>query len=78
MGWHPGEIYTAWEKIQQSLYETMRELPRESLQFLAFGAADPIIRHTAAGVLDWLNNREVLPDWGWFAPVGMERLRCQR
>jgi hypothetical protein len=54
----------------------MRELPRESLQFLAFRAADPIIRQTAAEVLDWLNNRERLPDWGWFGRPSEERLRC--
>lgn len=77
MTWHPGEIYTAWEKIHRSLYETMKQLPRESLQFLAFRAADPIIQHTAAEVLDWLNNREILPDWGWFGQTGAERLRCQ-
>jgi hypothetical protein len=77
MRWHPGELYRAWERIHQALYQAMKELPRESLQFLAFHAADAIIQRTAAGVLDWLNNRETLPDWGWFAPVGMEGLRCQ-
>jgi hypothetical protein len=45
----------------------MKELPHETLQFLAFRAADPIIRHKAAEVLDWLENRKTLPDWGWFA-----------
>jgi hypothetical protein len=30
----------------------MKELPRESLQFLKFRACDPIIRHKAAEVLD--------------------------
>jgi hypothetical protein len=77
MTWHPGEIYEAWEKIHRGLYEAMRELPRESLQFLAFRAAGPIIRYKAEQVLDWLNNRELLPDWGWFAQLGTERLRCQ-
>jgi hypothetical protein len=46
------------------VFEAMKELPRESLQFLAFRAADPIIRHKAAEVLDWLDKRETLPDWG--------------
>jgi hypothetical protein len=77
MAWHPGELYRAWEKIHQSLYEAMKELPRESLQFLAFRAADPIIQRKAAEVLDWLQNREVLPDWGWFTHAREERLRCQ-
>jgi hypothetical protein len=77
MGWHPGEIYKAWEKIHWSLSDAMKELPRESLQFLAFRAADPIIRNKAAELLDWLDNREVLPDWGWFHRPSAERLRCQ-
>jgi hypothetical protein len=42
------------------VYEAMKQLPRESLQFLAFRAADPIIQRTAAEVLDWLENREAL------------------
>jgi hypothetical protein len=75
--WHPGEIYGAWEKIHHSLYQAMKDLPRESLEFLALRAADPIIRRKAAEVLDWLANRETLPDWGWFAQAGGERLRCQ-
>jgi hypothetical protein len=77
MTWHPGDIYRAWDDIHHALNETMKELPRESLQFLAFRAADPIIRHKAAEVLDWLNNREALPDWGWFTQTREERLRCQ-
>jgi hypothetical protein len=77
MTWHPGEIYKAWEKIHRSLYEAMRELPRESLQFLAFRAADPIIQVKAAEVMDWMNNREALPDWGWFTHGREERLRCR-
>jgi hypothetical protein len=77
MTWHPGEIYKAWEEIHCSLYAAMRELPRESLQFLAFRAADSIIRQTASDVLDWLNNRDALPDWGWRSQAGVRRLRCQ-
>jgi hypothetical protein len=73
--WHPGEIYQAWEKIHHALIETMKELPRETLQFLAFRASDPTIRETAGQVLDWLSNRDALPDWGWFAQAGEERLR---
>jgi hypothetical protein len=75
MTWHPGEIYKAWDKIHHALYEVMKQLPHETLQFMAFRAADPIIRNSAATVLDWLNNRDTLPDFGWFAPVGPERLR---
>jgi hypothetical protein len=52
MTWHPGEIYKASEKIHHALSEAMKELPRESLQFLKFRACDPIIRHKAAEVLD--------------------------
>jgi len=74
--WHPGDIYRAWEKIHDALYEAMKQLPRESLQFLAFRAADPIIQRTAAEVLDWLENREALWDWGWFVAPDEERLRC--
>jgi hypothetical protein len=77
MSWHPGEIYKAWDEINHGLCEVMKQLPRETLQFLAFRATDSIIRHKAAEVLDWLNNRDALPDWGWFAQVGAERLRCQ-
>jgi hypothetical protein len=76
MTWHPGEIYRAWEKIHHALYEVMKQLPHETLQFLAFRAADPIIRSAAAGTLDWLGNRETLPDWGWFTHAREERLRC--
>jgi hypothetical protein len=76
VSWRPGEIYKAWEKIHQALYEVMKHLPHESLQFLAFRATGPIIRQAAAEVLDWLRNRDVLPDWGWFVRPGLERLRC--
>jgi hypothetical protein len=76
MAWHPSEIYAAWDRIHKALYEAMKELPHETLQFLAFRAADPIIRHKAAEVLDWLNNRDSLPDWGWFSQTRAEHLRC--
>lgn len=75
--WHPGEIWKAWDKINHGLCEVMKELPRESLQFLAFRATDSIIRQTAAEVLVWLDNRDALPAWGWFIRGGAERLRCQ-
>jgi hypothetical protein len=57
MTWHPGEIYKASEKIHHALSEAMKELPRESLQFLKFRACDPIIPHKAAEVL---NSRELV------------------
>jgi hypothetical protein len=76
MTWHPGEIHKAWDEINQSLCEVMKQLPRETLQFLAFRATDSIIRHKAAEVLDWLENRGVLPEWGWFLSTSGERLRC--
>jgi hypothetical protein len=77
MTWHPGDIYKAWAKIQHGLYDAMRQLPRESLQFLSSRATDAIVRQSATDVLDWLDNRETLPDWGWFAQTGVESLRCQ-
>ena len=76
MTWHPGRDLRAWEKINHSLCEVMKRLPRETLQFLAFRATDSIIRQKAAEVLDWLDNRDVLPDWGWFTRLDVERLRC--
>jgi hypothetical protein len=76
MSWHPGDIYRAWDEINHSLVAVMKQLPRETLQFLAFRAADPIIRQKASEVLDWLDNRSALPDWGWFVPAGVESLRC--
>ena len=76
MTWHPGEIYTAWDKINHALNEAMKDLPPESLQFLAFRATDSIIRQKAAEVLDWLDHRDFLPDWGWFTHARGERLRC--
>jgi hypothetical protein len=78
MAWHPGEIYKAWEKIHHALYEVMKQLPRESLQFLSFRASDGTIRQSASHVLDWLEHRESLPSWGWFTPPDEERLRCPR
>ena len=75
MMWHPGEIYRSWEKIHHALSEAMKELPRESLQFLALRAADPIIRHAASNVLTWLDNRDKLPEFGWFCGWPKERLR---
>jgi hypothetical protein len=77
MTWHPGEIYQAWDKIHHALYEVMRQLPHETLQFLAFRASDPIIRNAAADVLDWLGNREVLPDFGWFVVASEECVRSR-
>jgi len=77
MAWHPGEIYRAWAKIHHGLYGAMKELPVESLRFLSLRASDAIIRNAASDVLDWRNNRERLPDWGWFTPNREERLRCR-
>lgn len=76
MTWHPGKIYEAWEKINHSLCEVMKQLHPETLQFLAFRATDSIVRDKAAEVLDFLENRDVLPEWGWFLPYGGEHLRC--
>ena len=76
MTWHPGRIYEAWEEINRSLYEAMKTLPRESIQFLAFRASDAIIRQAAANVLTWLDNRDKLPEFGWFSGWPKERLRC--
>jgi hypothetical protein len=76
MTWHPDEIFKAWNKIHHNLYEAMKDLPHETLQFLAFRASDQIIRSAAAGIRDWRDNRETLPDWGWFTHAREERLRC--
>jgi hypothetical protein len=76
MTWHPGEIYKAWATIRHGLYEAMRELPFESLQFLSLRATDAIIRQSALDVLDWLEHRDTLPSWGWFSSPYEERLRC--
>jgi hypothetical protein len=76
MAWHPGDIWTAWAKIHHALYEAMKELPRESLQFLSFRASDATIRESASHVLDWLEHRDELPAFGWFVSPGLERLRC--
>jgi hypothetical protein len=50
----------------------MKTLPRERLQFLAFRASDAIIRQAAANVITWLENRDRLPEFGWFSgwPTG--------
>jgi len=76
--WHPGDIYKAWGEIHRSLHDAMKRLPRESLQFFAFRASDGIIRQAASEVLDWLENRDTLPDWGWFGAQTEERLRRGR
>jgi hypothetical protein len=76
MTWQPGDIYIAWNKIHHALNTAMKDLPPESLQFLAFRATDSIIRQKAAEVLDWLNNRDSLPDFGWFVTPGVEGVRC--
>jgi hypothetical protein len=76
MSWHPGDIYKAWDIIHRGLYEAMKQLPRESLQFLSFRATDAIIRQSASDVLDWLEHRETLPAWGWFSSPALQRLRC--
>jgi hypothetical protein len=57
----PGSEAAPWEEIDRSLYEAMKTLPRERLQFLAFPASDAIIRQAAANVLTWLDNRDRLP-----------------
>ena len=75
MSWNPSDVYRAWDEINHGLVAVMKQLPAETLQFLAFRASDPIIRQKAAEVLDWLNNRDVLPDWGWFAAHDEEPLR---
>jgi hypothetical protein len=77
MTWHPGKIYEAWEAIYQSLHETMKTFPRESLQFLAFrGASDSVVRYAASNVLTWLDNRDKLPGFGWFSGRPKGHLRC--
>jgi hypothetical protein len=76
MTWHPGKIYEAWEAIHRSLHETMKTLPRESLQFLAFRASDSVVRYAASNVLTWLDNRDKLPEFGWFSGWPKEHLRC--
>jgi hypothetical protein len=74
--WHPGRIFEAWGEIHASLHETMRKLPRETVQFLAFRASDAIIRQAAINVLTWLDNADKLPEFGWFHGLPQERLRA--
>lgn len=77
IGWLSGEIFEGWEAIHRALLEAMKVLPRRTLAFMANRASDQIIRNSAIYVLDWLDNREVLPDWGWFHRPSAERLRWQ-
>jgi hypothetical protein len=76
MAWQPGEIYEGWEAIHRALLEAMKLLPRQTLAFMASRASDKIIRSSAAYVLDWRDNRESLPDWGWALGRQREGLRC--
>lgn len=78
MTWHPGDIYKAWAAIHNALYEAMKQLPDESLQFLSFRATDSIIRQSASHVLDWHEHKDELPSWGWFVSPALERLRRLR
>ena len=65
IGWEPGEIFEGWEAIHRALLDAMKLLPRQTLAFMADRASDRIIRSNAAYLLDWQDNRESLPDWGW-------------
>jgi hypothetical protein len=76
MTWHPGKIYEAWKEFHRALLEAMKPLPRPTLAFLASRANDQIIRSNAADILDWLDNRMNLPDWGWALGRQREGLRC--
>ena len=73
--WGPNQIYHAWEQIHRALAEAMKPLPRQTLGFLASRASDGIIRAQAAQILDWRDNRHVLPDWGWLVGANKERHR---
>jgi hypothetical protein len=73
--WELGQIYRAWEQINRALSEAIKPLPRQTLLFLAARASDGIIRAHAAEVLDWRDNRHLLPDWGWAVCDTHERLR---
>jgi hypothetical protein len=75
MAWQPGEIYKGWEAIHHALLDAMKLLPRQTLAFMANRASDAIIRDNAAHVLDWKENRHVLPDWGWWLSGSKERHR---
>jgi hypothetical protein len=74
-GWEPGEIFKGWEAIHRALLEAMRVLPPRTLAFMAGRASDGIIRRNAVYLLDWLDNRESLPDWGWAFIRAKESLR---
>jgi len=76
--WHPGHIYKAWEEINHALLEVMKRFPRQTLEFLVNRASDGIVRAQAAHVLDWLENRHSLPDWGWAYGLDGACLRCPR
>lgn len=73
--WEPSQIYGAWEQIHRALLDAIKPLPRQTLVFLATRASDGIIRAHAAQVLDWQDNRHVLPDWGWTVADDKERHR---
>ena len=76
IGWEPGEVFKGWEAIHRALLEAMKVLPRRTLAFMADRASDRIIRSNAAYLLDWRDNRESLPDWGWALIRAKESLRC--
>ena len=73
--WGPGQIYRAWEQIHRALLEAMKPLPRQTLVFLANRASDRIVRLQAVELLDWRDNRHVLPDFGWRVCRREEHLR---
>ena len=75
--WELGQVYQAWEQIYRALLEAIKPMPRQTLLFLANRASDRIISFQAAQVLDWQDNRHVLPDWGWFTHAREERLRSR-
>jgi hypothetical protein len=76
IGRQPGEIFEGWETVHRALLEAMKLLPRRTLAFMADRASDQIIRNSAIYVLDWQDNRERLPDWGWTLGRSKESLRC--
>jgi hypothetical protein len=76
IGRQPGEIFKGWEAIHRALLEAMKVLPRRTLSFMADRASDRIIRSNATYLLDWLDNRHRLPDWGWAFIRVKEGLRC--
>jgi hypothetical protein len=68
MAWTPGDLYDGWDKIRHSVCEAMKHLPQETLRFMSFRATDAIIHQSASEVLDWLEHRDELPEFGWFVP----------